>query len=122
VAGSRCARRQTYLVSKQVFTGGLRTSGLNATFPFARLAVAEDGITLRLFGIVHTRSQWSEVVSAQRVIGGLLGSPGVRIALEGGRQFVFWHRDPQRVLDALSRLGVLVLEVEGRPPKVWFGS
>ena len=115
--------KHTERVDKQVFTGGLRTSsGFNATIPFARLTVAEEGMTLRLFGFVYARRDWSEVRSAQRVVGGLLGSPGVRIALRDGKQFVFWSFNPQLVLDTLSDRGVSTVDPGAKPPKVWLGS
>ena len=110
-------------MEKQVFTGGLRTtSGFNATTPFARLTLADEGITLRLFGFLYARSEWSDVVSGERVRGGLLGNSGVRIALGDGMQFVFWSFQPQRVLDALGSRGVRIIDNGARPPKVWLGS
>ena len=69
-------------VNKRAFTGGLRTqSGFNATAPFARLTIADDGLTVRLFGFVYARCDWSGVAHVQRVVGGLMGSPGARITL-----------------------------------------
>jgi hypothetical protein len=79
-------------------------------------------MTLRLFGFVYARCDWSEVRGAQRVVGGLLGSPGVRIALGDGKQFVFWSYNPQLVLDTLSDCGVSIVDPGGKPPKVWLGS
>jgi hypothetical protein len=110
-------------MDKQAFTGGLRTSsGFNATIPFARLSLADEGMTLWLFGFVYARGPWSTVRSAQRVVGGLLGSPGVRIVLEDTKQFVFWSYHPEQVLDALSGRGVPIVDPGGKPPKVWLGS
>ena len=60
------------------------------------------------------------MANAQRVVGGLLGSPGLRIALRDGKQFVFWCFNPQPVLEALRRCGVLILDSGDKPPKVWF--
>jgi len=115
--------RHTERMDKQVFTGGLRTSsGFNATIPFARLILADEGMTLRLFGFVYAHGDWSTVRSAQRVVGGLLGSPGVRIVLGDAKQFVFWSYHPQRVLDALSGRGVPIVDPGAKPPKVWLGS
>ncbi len=107
-------------MDKQSFTGGLRTRGFNATSPFARLTLVDEGLTVRLFGFVYERREWSGVASAQRVIGGLLGSPGLRIALRDGKQFVFWCFDPQLILEALRKRGVLILDSGDKPPKVWF--
>lgn len=109
-------------MKKQAFTGGLRTQGFNATWPFARLELTDDGMTMRLFGMTHTRSDWSGVANAQRVVGGLLGSPGVRITLSSGKQLVFWAWHPQVVLDALGSRGVSILDPGKKPPKVWLGT
>jgi hypothetical protein len=108
---------------KQAFTGGLRTpGGFNATWPFARLTLTDDGMTMRLLGITHTRSDWSGVANAQRVVGGLMGSPGIRITLTGGKQLVFWTFNLQVVLDALGSRGVSILDAGTKPPKVWLGT
>src|SRR6266851_6807842 len=109
-------------MGKQAFTGGLRTPGFNATWPFARLTLTDDGMTLRLFGLVHTRRDWSIVQSVQRVVGGMLGSPGVRIILADGRRIVFWTFSVDAVLAAFQGHGVPVVETGGHPPKAWLGT
>jgi hypothetical protein len=113
---------QTDTMKKQAFTGGLRTPGFNATWPFARLTLSDDGLTLRLCGLIHTRSDWLGIANAQRVVGGLMGSSGVRITLNSGRQLVFWAWSPQAVLDALQSRGVSILDSGKKPPKVWLGT
>lgn len=107
---------------KQAFTGGLRRFGFNATWPFARLTPTDDHMTLRLLGFVHTRWGWPEVENVQRVIGGMMGSPGVRIVLVDGQRIVFWTFAPRAVLAAFEADGVTVINTEGRPPKVWLGT
>jgi hypothetical protein len=112
-----------FVVDEQVFTGGLRTAwGFNASSPSAQLTLADSALTLRLFGFVYARREWSGVANGQRVVGGLLGTAGVRLSLSDGKQLVFWSFEPQVVLDALSRRGVPVLDVGPKPPKVWLGS
>lgn len=107
----------------QRFTGGLRTmGGFNATWPFARLVLTDQGLTLRLFGFVHARSGWVGVAAAQRVVGGMLGSPGVRVVFTDGRRLVFWCFNPRRVLDAFRSHGVQVKESDSKPPKIWLGG
>jgi hypothetical protein len=106
----------------QSFIGGMRTFMFNATWPLAGLTLSDDGMTLRLMGFVHTRRTWSGVASVQRVVGGLLGSLGVRIKLVDGTQLVFRAFSPDPVLAAFRDHGVKVVESEGRPPKVWLGT
>lgn len=79
-------------------------------------------MTLRLLGFVYARSDWSEVRSAQQVVGGLIGSPGVRIVLGDNKQFVFWTYGPELVLETLKDRGVPIVDPGGKPPKVWLGS
>lgn len=113
------------LVNRMVrvaFTGGMRTTGFNATWPLARLTLTDKGLTLRLVGLALMQSDWAEVVSAERVVGGLMGSPGVRLTLVDGRRFVFWSFRPEAVLAALSDRKVQIIEPDGRPPNVWLGT
>jgi hypothetical protein len=116
----------TYLpsgVDKVAFIGGMRTAtGFNATWPFAGLSFADEGFTLRLMGLVLMRGDWAYVESAQRVIGGLLRSPGVRLVLADGQRFVFWSFQPDAVLAALRVRGVQIIDPNGRPPKVWLST
>ncbi|SRR5713101_9309131 len=109
-------------MGKQAFTGGVRRAGFNATWPFARLTLTDDGMKLRLLGFMHTRRDWSGVQSAQRVVGGLMGSPGVRITLADGQRIVFWTFSVYAVLAAFQDHGVSVIDTGGRPPKVWLGT
>ena len=109
-------------VGKLAFIGGMRTTGFNATWPFAGLSFADEGFTLRLMGVVLVRGDWAYVESAQRVVGGLLGSPGVRLVLADGQRFVFWSFQPDAVLAALRVLGVQIIDPNGRPPKVWLST
>jgi hypothetical protein len=108
--------------SSQSFTGGLRTVGFNATWPFARLVLKDEGLTLRVFGFVQTRREWDGVVNVEQIVGGILGSPGVRIALIDGSKLVFWSFNPQRVLEAFRSYGVQIIESSKKPPKVWLGT
>ena len=119
---TRHRRNKITYMGQQAFTGGLRTAGFNATWPFARLTVTDDNMTLRLFGLIHTRRDWATVQSAQRIVGGILGSPGVRITLADGRRIVFWTFSPEAVLAAFQAHGVSATDEQGRPPKVWLGT
>jgi hypothetical protein len=98
-------------MAEDVFTGGLRRGWFNATWPFARLTLADSELVIRLFGVVNVRSDWGGVATAQRVVGGLTGSPGlgVRITLTNGLRVVFWTFRPARVLMALKARGVSVV-------------
>jgi hypothetical protein len=110
-------------VDKAAFIGGLRTTaGLNATWPFAGLTFTDKGFTLRLMGLVLIRGDWAYVESAQRVTGGLLRSPGVRLVLADGQRFVFWSFQPDAVLTALRVRRVQIIDPNGRPPKVWLST
>jgi len=87
-------------VPEERFTGGLRTSwGFNATVPFAELTMFDAGMNVSVLGFQYALVSWSEVVSAQRVVGGLLASPGVRVRLGSGQRFVFWSFHPKAVLE-----------------------
>ncbi len=105
-------------MNKQVFTGGIRTSWFNASWPFGRMTLTDDGLVIRTIGIVNARSIWPEVRKAERVVGGLLRSPGVRLTWADGSQMVFWSFNPEAVLSALKAHGVDVVSSD-RPPKVW---
>jgi len=110
-------------VDKVGFIGGIRTAaGLNATWPFAGLSFTGQGFTLRLMGLVLVRGDWAYVESAQRVIGGLLRSPGVRLVLADGQRFVFWTFQPDAVIAALRVRGVQIIDPNGLPPKVWLST
>jgi hypothetical protein len=106
----------------QSFIGGMRTFIFNATWPLAGLTLSDDGLTLRLAGFAYTRRTWSEVGSVQPVIGGLLGSRGIRITFADGRRVVFWTFTIDAVLAAFREHGVRVIDSEGKLPKVWLGS
>src|SRR5260370_19678405 len=110
-------RKLTGRVNEQSFTGGLRARAFNATSPLARLILTDEGMTVRVFGFVYARREWSGVASAQRVVGGFLGSPGLRLTLSDGKQFVFWCFNPQPVLEALKSRGVRILDSGDKPPK-----
>jgi len=109
-------------VGKLAFIGGMRTPGFNATWPLAGLTFTDDGFTLRLIGLVLIRGDWAYAESAQRVTGGLLRSPGVRLVLADGQRFVFWSFQPDAVLAALRARGVQIIDPGGPPPKVWLGT
>jgi hypothetical protein len=109
-------------MDKVAFTGGMRTTGFNPTWPLARLTLTDKGLTLRLVGLALVQSDWAEVASAEHVVGGLMGSPGVRLTLMDGRRFVFWSFRPEAVLAALRDRSVQIIEPDGRPPKVWLGN
>jgi hypothetical protein len=108
---------------EQSFLGGLRTTKylLKATWPFGGLTLSDEGMTVRFMGRVFTRRDWSGVASVERVVGGLMGTPGVRIRLVDGDQIVFWA-SPDPVLAVFRERGVHVDESEGRPPKAHSGA
>lgn len=108
-------------MARQVFTGGLRTSWINATWPFARMTVDDDGIVVRVLGFAAFQTGWPELTRAERVIGGFIGSAGVRLTRTDGRRVVFWTSRPEPLLDALRTHGVTPAESQ-RPPKIWFGT
>ncbi len=120
--GQRAAPKPGSHLGTSAFIGGLRTVGFNATWPFAGLKFTDEGFTLRLVGLVLLRGDWAHVESAQRVIGGVLRSPGVRLTLADGRRVVFWSFQPDAVLAALRARGVLIIDPGGDPPKVWLGT
>ena len=103
-------------MDKDVFTGGLLTVWFNVTIPFARLTLTDEEMSLRVVGIRYARRGWSDVKSAQRVVGGLLGSPGVRFVLRSGKPFIFWSFDPERVIRALSRRAFELLTLAPNRP------
>ena len=105
-------------MDKVAFTGGMRTTGFNATWPLARLTLTDKGFTLRLVGLALVQSDWAQTVSAERVVGGLMGSPGVRLTLKDGRKFVFWSFRPESILAALRDRKVQIIDSDGHPPKV----
>ncbi len=109
-------------MDKVAFIGGLRTLGVNVTWPFAGLTFTDEGFTLRLTGLVFLRGDWAHIEGAQRVMGGLLRSPGIRLLLSDGRRVVFWSFQPDAVLAALRGRGVKIIDPDGPPPKVWLST
>jgi hypothetical protein len=109
-------------MGKVAFIGGLRTLGVNVTWPFAGLTFTDEGFTLRLTGLVFLRGDWAHIEGAQRVMGGLLRSPGIRLLLSDGRRVVFWSFQPDAVLAALRARGVKIIDPDGPPPKVWLST
>ncbi len=106
-------------MDKRVFTGGLRMSwGINATSPFARMTVDDDGIVVRLIGLAVFQAQWPALTLVERVVGGFMATPGVRLVRADGRRVVFWTFRPEPVLDALRAHGVTLRESQS-PPKIW---
>ena len=101
------------------FIGGLRTGWFNATWPFAGLTLDAVGVTVRLFGFVRLRRGYSAVAKVERIVGGLLGSPGIRIETTDGDWLVFWTFNPKAVLEAFREHGVRAKASDVRPPKVW---
>jgi len=122
VPAQRSARNLGSRVGKVAFIGGMRTPGFNATWPLAGLTFTDEGFTLRLVGVVLIRGDWTDLESAQRVTGGLLRSPGVRLSLADGRRVVFWSFQPNAVLEALRAQDVTIIDPDGTPPKVWLGT
>jgi hypothetical protein len=86
------------------------------------LTLSHDGLVLRAFGIAHTRLAWKDLEGATPVVGGMLGSPGVRLLIAHRPPVVFWTFNRVGVLDALQSRGVAIIDPPGRPPKVWFGA
>jgi len=109
---------------EQSFRGGLSTTKylLKATWPFVGLTLSDDGMTIRFMGRSVTRRDWSGVAGVARVVGGLMGTPGVRIRLVDGDQIVFWAFSPDPVLAAFHEHGVHIDESEGRPPEARNGA
>ena len=112
-------------MDKKVFTGGLRMTFFNATWPifnatspFARMTVDDDGILIRVFGVKLFQTAWASLTHAERVVGGFMATPGVRLVRADGRRVVFWTYRPQPVFDALREHGVTPLESR-TPPRVW---
>ena len=66
-------------MARHVFTGGLRMSWFNATWPFARMTVDDEGIVVRVLGFAAFQTGWPALTRAERVVGGLFGSAGVRL-------------------------------------------
>ena len=93
----------------------MRAAGFNATQPLARLILTDKGLTLRLFGLVQLHSDLADVESAERVIGGLIGTPGLRLTLMDGRRFIFWCFHPDNALAALRDRDVQIIGPDGRP-------
>jgi hypothetical protein len=104
------------------FLGGLRITKFNLIWPFGGLALSDDGMTVRFVGRVFTRRDWSGVSSVERVVGGLMGIPGVRIRLVDGDEVVFWAFSAEPILAAFREHGVQVVESEGPPPKARGGE
>jgi uncharacterized protein (AIM24 family) len=97
-------------------------SWFNATSPFARMTVDDDdGIVVRVLGFAAFQTGWQALTRAERVIGGFLGSAGVRLTRTDGRRVVFWTSRPEPILDALRAHGFTPEESQ-RPSKIWFGS
>ena len=103
------------------FTGGLRTSWLNATWPFARMSVDDEGIVVRVLGFIAFRSEWPSLTQAEHVVGGLVRSHGVRLTRTDGQRIVFWTFHPEPILNAVRLHGVPAPE-SGTRPKIWFGT
>ena len=91
-------------------------------WPFGGLTLSDDGMTVRFLGRFFMRRDWSGVASVERVVGGLMGTPGVRIRLVDDDQIVFWAFSPDPVLAAFRERGVQVVESEGQPPKARRGD
>jgi len=108
-------------MARQVFTGGVRTTWFNATWPFGRMTVDDDGIAVRVIGFAAFKTDWPALTRAERVVGGVVGSAGVRLTRTDGRRVVFWTFRPEPILDALRAHGVNPEESQ-RPPKIWFGT
>jgi len=85
------------------------------------MAVDDDGIVVRVLGFAAFRAGWLELSGAERVIGGFVGSAGVRLTRTDGRRVVFWTFRPEPLLDALRMHGVTPAESK-RPPTIWFGT
>ncbi len=85
------------------------------------MTIDDKGIIVRLLGFAAFQTDWPELSRAERVIGGALRSPGIRLTRTDGRRVVFWTFRPEPVLDALRTHGVVPAESE-RPPKIWFGT
>jgi hypothetical protein len=85
------------------------------------MTVDDDGIVVRVLGFAAFQTGWPTLARAERVIGGFLGSAGVRLTRTDGRRAVFWTSRPGPILDALRARGVAPLQSQ-TPPKIWFGT
>jgi hypothetical protein len=98
---------------------GLR---VNATRPFAALDIRRGGLELsmrvRLFGgddLKVTPALLAEVFPVETWLGG----GGVGFRLPDGREWYFWTRHVDRVLDLHDEQGFTVSRTVRRPGKVW---
>lgn len=104
-------------VDKRVFVGGLRKGTFNATWPFARMTVDDGGVVIRVLGFPAFDADWS-ALEFERVVGGLLASPGIRLTRSDGLRVVFWSFRPGSVIAELRARGAVVRESQD-PPRIW---
>ena len=106
------------------FFGGVRDGGFNASWPLATMRVSQAGLVIRVLGFVSRHWAVDQIESAERVVGGLMGSPGIRFRPKAGVQgsvIVFWTFQPQAVIACLKAAGIPVAQVPN-PPKIWLGT
>lgn len=106
------------------FFGGVRDGGFNASWPLATLRVSREDLVIRFLGLESRHWAVDQIEIAERVVGGLLGSPGIRFRPKAGTQgsvIVFWTFQPQAVIACLEAAGIPVTQVP-KPPKIWLGT
>lgn len=109
--------------NEQSFIGGLRWSGTsgvgNATWPLARLVTSATGMTVgpqsaaaavpTLGTMPSMNLSWADVACAERVVGAIARSPGVRFRFRDKQApIIFWTFRPVAVLDAVEAHGIQV--------------
>jgi hypothetical protein len=82
------------------------------------MTIDDDGILIRVFGVKAFQTEWAALTHVERVVGGVLGTPGVRLIRADRRRVVFWTYRPQPIFDALREHGVTPQESR-TPPTVW---
>jgi hypothetical protein len=96
--------------------GGSRRDGLNATWPFARLVITEQGIriegTLPLLRLITPTASMrlAEVRRIERLT--TVTGVGLRFVIEGRSPIIFWQweRSIVRAINVVERLGIPVVE------------
>ena len=111
--------------SDQLFraTGGSRSNGWNATWPFARLVITRDSIRIEgTVPIVRRITPTATIPLAElrqtERLRTMLNGAGLRFRAEGRAPIIFWHSDVgiARAAEVVEGLGIDVVD-GGR---VWF--
>lgn len=98
----------------RAYVGGLTTSAMSSTWPFARLELYDSGI--RLTGSVRLvrwiipvwEAQYAELTKAD-MVAAPMARGGVRFSVHNGSQIIFWtFDDAAEIVDILESRGVPV--------------